>query len=332
VFTSNLPIPSIHAPLIFLWEDNSMRHVTFRRLTMRGIATLAIIALFWQTCQAVPVMVFTDTFNTVASIPPVTSETEDVNFQVGSPRQTGSLAPISFVDTDSGPGGYHTQVNTSITPQQLLIFGDSTQLQPKVSPNFNFSGVSPSGIIGKRMTVSFNVGNAGTVFTNSYLEAGLTIGASAPLTSIGSASPNFGLRFIEDTFVGSNLGNFFQVYDGATLVANLESHTRDVRRIDLALDINDPIDGNPWDGVGSTQIDVFVNNILEYSLTKGGGGYTSNFTTFMASANGVGAAAQAHNFDNLVVFAAAVPEASSLLCGAALSVVAGLTWIRTRRG
>ncbi len=294
---------------------------------MRGIAILAIIALSWQSCQAMPVMVFTDSFD----ISPPTSSSLDINFQVGSPRQSGSLAPVTYVD-NAGTGGndYHTQVNTSLTPQQLLLFGDSSLSQPLASPTTNFSGGPPSAILGKRITVSFNVGNSGAAIPNAYIQAGFTIGASTTLVAEGSAVPHFGLRFVEDTF-NSPAAQFMQAFDGSTLVGNLLPHGRGNSRIDLQLDIDDPADGNPWDGVGSTKIDVLVNAVPVFSYTKGGGGYTSNFLTMSASANFVGLAPQAHNFNNLVVFAAAVPEASSFACGAAISVLTGLTWIRTRR-
>ena len=80
----------------------------------------------------------------------------------------------------------------------------------------------------------------------------------------------------------------------------------------MQLDINDLSDGNPWDGLGSTTIDVYVNSSLVGSYTKGGGGYTSDFITLEGSANFAGFGLATHTFDNLTMYVAPVPEPSSL--------------------
>jgi hypothetical protein len=124
-----------------------------------------------------------------------------------------------------------------------------------------------------------------------------------------AGTSGFGVRLIEDSFSG--LGNFIQLYDGATLVGNTIPHPAGAGWANLDLRIDDPGDGNPWDGIGSTVIDVWVNGVSVASYTKVGGGYTDNYLTLEGSANFNGLGLATHQFENLTVFSAAVPEPAS---------------------
>lgn len=94
--------------------------------------------------------------------------------------------------------------------------------------------------------------------------------------------------------------------------------------------IDDPADGNPWDGVGSTVIDVFVDGNHVYSYTKGDGGFTDNYITLFGGRQLAGNLLATHTFDNFTVYSApaagliahtVVPEPSSSVLAAL--VIAG---------
>ncbi len=97
----------------------------------------------------------------------------------------------------------------------------------------------------------------------------------------------------------------------------------------VQLDVNDAGDGDPWDGIGSTTIDVFVNATLVGSYTKGGGGYSNNFMTLEGGRNFAGNNLATHLIDNLTVFASPVPEPAA--AALALVAVCGTPLLRRRR-
>ena len=75
-----------------------------------------------------------------------------------------------------------------------------------------------------------------------------------------------------------------QFFDGSTWIGNQTYTFPDgidpgAASFDVCLTISDPLDGNPWNGVGSTRIAVSVNGTLVGCYSKDGGGYTDNFLT-----------------------------------------------------
>jgi hypothetical protein len=262
--------------------------------------------LMSQRLQAAPVPVWFDGFDTV----PFGAGVSDINHQIGLPRQGGAPAPLSYVTNTANPANdYRHQLGFG----PLLIAGDAGLfgVDTKVSPNHSFKGLVPgSGIVGKRVTVDLDVGILVQGSSASYTQAGITVGGITALLSADAAS-HFHVRFVEDIFGGN--GPFIQLFDGNNLVGNLIAHPAGTGLASVQLDIEDLVDGNPWDGVGSTTIDVSVNSVLVGSFTKGGGGYTDNFITLNGSANFNGFALSQHLFDNLTVWADQVPEPTTAL-------------------
>ena len=92
------------------------------------------------------------------------------------------------------------------------------------------------------------------------------------------------------------------------------THTAGAGQLNVQIDVDDPADGNPWDGSGSTVIQVFVNGDpirnpndgTPYVFEKTGGGYTDNYITLFGqrqtfvSLPGLAT----HIFDNLTVWSA----------------------------
>ena len=238
----------------------------------------------------------------------------DINIEPG--RQFGT--PATYVGNPRPPAtlatDYHQQIIGPNAPfgDRLLLAGDASAGLPSpnptagiamVSPNRNFKGMAPEGAIGTRITVDFNVfanyNNAG----RHLVHGGITIGASAPVTATAATVPHFAVRMVEDTFNVPPTGNYLQFYDGGTVVGNLVPHSAGTNSISLDLRVSDPADGDPWDGAGSTKIEVYVNAAKVGQYEKTGGGYANNYITLEGSQDFNGNGLALHHIDNLVVWA-----------------------------
>ena len=273
---------------------------------IRGTA-LTVLAGFMtaSTAQAQYTAVWYDSFNTSVSA-------QTPKFEFNSPTREAFVAPLTYINYLQNPAGpdYHHQL-TGGAGGQLLMAGDTIVQFPTVSPNYNFKGpILGSQIIGKKISFSLNL-NATT--SAAYTAAGISLGASAGLGLMDDASTHFGVKFVEDGAFGS--GNFIQFYDGINLVNNLLPFTAGgAGAFGVELLINDLSDGNPWDGVGSTTIDLYVNSVFIAGYTKGGGGYTDNFLSLEGERGFTSPTLTiaTHTFDDLTVYAAPVPEPSAL--------------------
>lgn len=262
----------------------------------------------------------------------VSANSSDINFEIGVPRQGGVAVPTTYT---ANSNDYHLQMFGGGGPLQLA--GDGFGPFPAhtmASPDLNFVGTAGDDIIGKKISVTMDA------FTNNlggsyFTQAAITVGGSAQLQQSG-VGDGFSVVFIEDTFGGN--GNFIQTWHGGNLTNNLIPNPAGAGPGNVEILVNDPSDGDPWDGVGSTVFDVFVNGTqidlnnpitpgLSYAV--GGGGLTSNFITLEGSDQKAGVQLGVHVFDNLTVFTAPIPEPSSLaIAGLALAV--GGLFVRTR--
>lgn len=303
-----------------------------------GNAFLCAAALAWMTAsfaeaQTVTTPYWYDGFNTGTS-------SFDINIAL-SARQGGAPKPISYVaNTRSGSeaASYHEQIAGPTSNSVLQLAGDANAGLPHpdpslgitmVSPVFNFSSLIGSDVVGRAVTFDLNVGSGATSGTGKYIQAGISIGGTSTLTLGASSAPHFHVRFVEDTrAVNTGLQYFLQLFDGNTLVQNLIPNPAGGNAFNGRLNIDDPVDGNPWNGVGSTVIDVLVSGSLVGSYTKGGGGYTSNFLTLEGSSNKVTQGLVTHTFDNLTVHIAPVPEPSAAVL---LGLGLGGMFIASRR-
>ncbi len=99
-------------------------------------------------------------------------------------------------------------------------------------------------------------------------------------STVSSSAEHFGILFRENGGV--------QAFDGSVSQSNPSpSNWSSTSRTNGHVDIvcSDPTDGNPFDGVGSTKIEVYVNNAATpiYTFTKGNGGYANNYVNFGAN-------------------------------------------------
>ncbi len=234
----------------------------------------------------------------------------NINEEIGPPRQGGPLAPTPYVTNTADPTNdfRHQLFPPSNGTQPLQLAGDAFLpggAPVLASPNLDFSGPIGGEVLGKRVTLSLDVatlvlspGNP----SNAFIQAGVTVGGSAPLSAADAVgSPQFGILFIEDTFSGG--GAFMQFFNGAGLTQNLIPNPAGFGPMDLQIDIDDPLDGNPWNGVGSTVFSVSIGGTPVGSpQVFGGGGLTSNFITLLGGRDFLSNATVTHTFDNLTVW------------------------------
>lgn len=241
----------------------------------------------------------------------------DPNFNLAG-RQGGSLATIHYTTN-----GGNVQVGNDVTLRTPPgpVDGDYllTAFNGKISPDQNFNGVLSQG----GLQVSFKVSPELNPNSTDWSEINLGAASADRLAGVNQGVTHLGILF------RSNGG--LQAFDGGTNVApggegsygptGLGGNQNAFYAIRITM--TDPTDGNPFDGVGQTDVNVYselVNGgttpVFTYSKT--GGGYTDNFLTFSSIHIG--------GFDDLTV-TQGVPEPTSF----ALCLMGGLA-ILSRRG
>lgn len=295
-----------------------------------SLASLAALgtALFLGADSNANTIAFLDTYD----VPGATTTYFNIN-QDTAGRQSGPLAPVSYVsNTVDNANDYHHQVFAPAGPLQLAADAAVPNGVILASPNADFSGLLGSDVIGKRISVDLDVfTNSPGPGNNTFTNAAITVGATNPLAP--QNSDGFSVAFVEDNFVGSGLGNFMQFFDGSGggPVQNVLANPAGAGPMNVVLDIDDPTDGNPWDGVGQTTITVSVNGTqVGTPFTQGGGGYTSNYVTFEGFFESVNFGLTTHTFDNFTVEALPVPEPTSVLLCLLATTSTALVWRRQR--
>ncbi|MDB6070523.1 MAG: motif protein [Verrucomicrobiales bacterium] len=239
---------------------------------------------------------------------PVNPDTNNLNFNLAA-RQGGLLtaggATIPWV------GSGNTQVGNAtggIDGGNYLLsaFGATSALDK------NFNGSSSAGGI----SVSFDLAPNSVANGDATVWESINIGQSSADKNgvVNGGHSHFGILFR-----GNGL---LQAFDGNVVLTPGEplwsagAQTNGLTRIELLA--TDPTDGNPFDGIGQTDISVFSGGVLAYSFSKTGGGYADNYLNFSAAHIG--------GVDNLMV-AQMVPEPT----GAALLALSGSLLLRRRR-
>ncbi|HKX62837.1 MAG TPA: immunoglobulin domain-containing protein, partial [Verrucomicrobiae bacterium] len=249
---------------------------------MKSIKLLAIAVALLTGCPLLraaptPTVLLRDTFDAN------TANTTDLNVDLA--RQSGTKAPLEY-SMAVGPAHYGHQLQNVNAPNQLLVadFPNSTS-----SLNFNFNGANSAG----GLKISFDLDSVPTVYGGTPDNWGcINLGASQTdqLVNVNGGQAHFGILF--------RAAGTLQAFDGAAVVSpNPEpvyttSPAGTTNHIDLVIS---DADGNPFDGLGSTIIEVFVNGgaLPVWTFTKGGGGYANNYINLQGSF-------RAH-FDNLTI-------------------------------
>jgi hypothetical protein len=205
--------------------------------------------------------VFFDGFDTEAA-------TSNINQDLTT-RQGGAI-PFSIpggvtylASTPDPTNDYRHQMFGNPSPLQLAgnFGGWGPNLSTLVSPTYNFVGMLGGEMVGKQ--ISFNVD---TFYNNPgaandppfhYAYTAITVAANNPLEVAGVTSTGFSVRFEEADF-GAGAYQTINFYDGTTLVGQFANPAGTGGML-VNLFIDDAIDSNPWDGIGSTTIGVAIN-------------------------------------------------------------------------
>ena len=223
-----------------------------------------------------PTLLVRDTFDAA------TGNVNDLN--VDLTRQSGLLAPVTYTMA-GGPGHYGHQLQNANAVNQLLVadFPNSTS-----SLNVNFNGANSAG----GLKISFDLDSVPTVYAGDPGNWGcvnLGMSAADQMANVNQGVSHFGILF--------RATGTIQAFDGGSVVSPGAEPVYSVlppgsfNHIDLVIT---DADGNPFDGVGNTVIDVYANGSASpvYSFTKAGG-YANNFINVQGSF-------RAH-FDNLEI-------------------------------
>jgi len=284
------------------------------RFNLRHISAIAAVGWGIAALPAGASLLFADNFT---GTDPTNNAAHDPNFNLAG-RQSGSLATLPYT-TNAG----NVQVGNDVTLRTPPgpVDGDYllTAFNGKISPNQNFNGALSQG----GLQVTFKVSPEVTVNSTNWSEINLGAAAADRLAGVNQGVNHLGILF------RANGG--LQAFDGGTNVApggegsygptNLGGNQNAFYAIRITM--TDPTDGNPFNGVGQTDVNVysqFVNSGTTpvFTFSKGGGGYTDNYLTF--SSINIG------GFDDLAV-TQGVPEPTSL----GVCLMGGLA-ILSRRG
>ena len=280
----------------------------------------------------------------------VTAATDDINFEINTLRQGGAPAPISYLTnidpTAEPPQTYKHQMFDASAPLRVLqvaednsnAAGGEGPSPTMISPDFNFNGTLPNGdIIGKRITFEMDVAAMLPSFDEhgvAWTFAGVTVGGDRTLIDDvdsegfinGDPIPDhFSARFVHDRF--SLQTEFMQAYEQAALISDSTgcigcflNHLGADGTLSVQIDIDDPDDGNPFDGVGTSVVQVSVNgdpirnpnNGDVWTYVKDNGGFTNNYITLFGKAQTwshpvdptLTRSLATHTFDNFTVWSA----------------------------
>ncbi len=138
----------------------------------------------------------------------------------------------------------------------------------------NYSGtLSKGGVV-----ISFDFESNPDSDNWTAVDLGMSSGNKS--VSVNSGGEHFGFLFRKSGGVQAFDGSVDQ---GSPSPGNWSSTSRTNGHIDIVC--SDPTDGNPFDGVGVTKIEVYANGAATpiYTFTKGNGGYANNFVNFVSN-------------------------------------------------
>lgn len=195
--------------------------------------------------------------------------------EAGVPLNTVGFTVESWVYLRSSPGVsrlFDFKVGSNSTNRVFLdlplfevnsLTVPSPVLKTVLATNFNGTKSVNGMKIGFDITIPANGGN-------SWAAISLGLSGTTALT-VNDPASHFGVLFRD--------GGTLQAFDGNTVVSPStepvwSATPTATHHIDVVC--SDPLDGNPFDGSGSTEIQVLVDGVSRFVFTKGSGGYANN--------------------------------------------------------
>ncbi len=202
----------------------------------------------------------------------VLEPTEDVNVAVAD-RQGGALAGLTYSST---PGTF-TGLHAVELGQDAAFAITATVLQGVLSPDTSFSGSHSEGGLSIRFDASPDV--VGLIEPEETPSVAFSCGLSEAdrFSAAGEAVAQLGISLGAD--------GTFKAYDSGTefLSAELFEGDGSVLNHHFELRFVDPTDGNPFDGVGQTDLEILVDGVSLATYRKASGGYSSNYLNWQSN-------------------------------------------------
>lgn len=238
-------------------------------LCYAGSATIVFAVLAVNVTPAVAEVLFLDTFSAGAY-------NENISAGVADPgRQSGTLTPITYTQANYADktyvGGELVEPALSLNPQCVSMHGNLGGWSG-ISPNQDFGGANSAG--GQIIEYDVAPWYGNWVFTH--------IGYDHAPTSSDPYELHFDTTSHLSFFI---LGPYYQIWDsgteivgfGATLPDGLDVSGISMHHVKIVC--TDPTDGNPFNGVGQTDLDFYVDDLYVNSYSKGSGGYANNYVS-----------------------------------------------------
>jgi len=221
-------------------------------------------------------VLFSDTFECEAEF-----DVQDLQNEACDAGRSGTYAASGYLQSPDG-WTYQHQVRTT---NELLLYDG------KATPNVDMSGSDSAG--GFSVSVDINPASGLAPTAGDWL--GIVVGGSG-LNDVWA--DGFGVLFRKNGTI--------QAWDnGANIVSDnvTWNSTPDDVYHNLQIVAADATDGNPFDGVGTTTFEIFIDGSSVYSVDLDGANYPENYVTLQGQVNGF--------YDNLVI--SQVPEPTTLM-------------------
>lgn len=307
-----------------------------------------LMAVSGLTAQVVHNPYWGDQFN-VADVSELGDGLGQLNATAIFPRQGGkdSIVGVPYVQSGivTSPGDdWMISLQGGVGASHLRLA--SSNSKTLVSPDFDFGGIvtgtkKEGEIMGRKISFTLDL-NTIPFGGTTNVKAGITIGSTAPLQpaqNFSGSTDGFSISFVDDDAFGN--GRIIQIYeDGVLLFANVGTFPEGP--FDVEITVDDSADGNPWDGVGTTEVGISINGTAilgGFILVQDGAKYTGNYITLEAGSTEVYSGDPlsydfntlgASTFDNLTVFSA-IPEPTTIGLVLGLLAFAGVMWRRQRQ-
>jgi hypothetical protein len=271
------------------------------RISVRGRVGLGIVALSLAPVTSPAAVLLTDNF-----IADGTGDTSNVNQNLAVREAGSSLGQVTYTTN-----GGNVQIGNTTTLNATA--GDGNNLlcafDGKISPDEDFNNAMSAGGLDFAFSVDpdTNTSPADTTVWSAFV---LGTSVANRFTGINLGVSHFGILF--------RANGQYQAFDGSTAVeqgtygpANIGNSSGIFYPMNIV--VTDPTDGNPFDGVGETQISVYSSisptpAVPLFTYTTAAGGYTDDYVNLTSTHIGGFGSFSVSNI-------AAVPEPTTLTLG-----------------